>query len=122
MELKYHDSKIPPTGYIKGIDLVTEGVLTLSAAEKILDKYIAESEDNKKPYRYLDIEKKDGATKLVKLLIDESSDIIFMIGTANNQAHQADADILSLDVKVRIVYSMAEKLRALGKTVTIEEY
>lgn len=122
VELKYHDSKVPPTGYIKGIDLVTEGVLTLSAAEKILDKYIIESEDNKKPYRYLDIEKKDGASKLVKLLIDESSDIIFMIGTANNQAHQADADILSLDVKVRIVYSMAEKLRSLGKTVTIEEY
>ena len=122
VDLKYYDKKIPPTGTINGIDLVTEGVLTLSAAEKILDKYIAEHDDNKKPHRYLDIEKMDGASRLVKLLIDESSDIIFMIGTANNQAHQADADILSLDVKVRIVYSIAEKLRSLGKTVVIEEY
>ncbi len=122
VELKYHDANVPPIGYIKGVDLVTEGVLTLSAAEKILDKYIAESQDNKKPYRYLDIGKLDGASRLVKLLIDESSDIIFMIGAANNPAHQEDNTTLSLDVKVRIVYSIAEKLRTLGKTVVIEEY
>lgn len=46
MELKYYDEEVPPTAHIEGIDLVTEGILTLSAAEKRMKEYLDEYEDN----------------------------------------------------------------------------
>lgn len=122
VDLKYYNDNVPPIGYIEGIDLVTEGVLTLSAAEKLLEEYVREDEANRRPEHYLNIDNKDGATKLVHLLVDETSDIVFMIGAANNPAHKAGGAIPSHDVKVRIVDELARNLRKLGKNVEIEEY
>jgi hypothetical protein len=122
VELDYYNENVPPIGYIQGIDLVTEGVLTLSAAEMLLKEYLQEDFGNKKPEKYLELENPDGATKLVHMLIDECSDIVFMIGAANNPAHHAGSSVPSLDVKVRIVNDIMVSLRQLGKKVTIEEY
>lgn len=123
VETEYHSENVPPIGHLKGVDLVTEGVLTLTAAERLLTEYIEEYTNNKKPEKYIDFSKKDGATRLIKMLVDDCSDIVFMVGEANNPAHQIAGDqILSLDVKVRIVNSLAEKLRSLGKNVKLEGY
>lgn len=122
VDLQYYNDNVPPVGHIPGIDLVTEGVLTLSAAERLLDEYIKEDEANRRPERYLNIDNKDGASKLVHLLVDETSDIVFMIGAANNPAHKAGSAIPTHDVKVRIVYELVKGLEKLGKNVRIEEY
>lgn len=122
VEMEYFDENVPPVGYIKGIDLVTEGVLTLSATEELLNQYIKENDRNKRPEKYLDMSKKDGATKLLRYLVDQTSDIVFMIGAANNPAHKAGGAIPSHDVKVRIVHELAKSLEKLGKNVRIEEY
>ena len=122
VELKYHDKNVPPVGYIDGIDLVTEGVLTLSAAERMMVKYMDEYNNNKKPANYLKTDGKDGASLLLRLLLDDCSDIVFMIGSASNPAHSSDGDIPSLDVKFHIVRKLAKGLRSMGKNVTIEEY
>lgn len=122
VDMDYHNPDVPPTGNIKGIDLVTEGVLTLSAAEKLLDQYIKELKENKRPDESLQLEKMDGATRLVHMLTDKCSDIVFMVGQASNPAHNLNNPELSLDMKVRIVHEMAKSLRKLGKNVTIEEY
>lgn len=122
VEMKYFDENVPPIGYIKGIDLVTEGVLTLSATEELVKQYISENDRNKRPEIYMDMSKKDGATKLMRYLVDETSDIVFMIGAANNPAHKSGGAIPSHDVKVRIVHDLAKSLEKLGKNVRIEEY
>ena len=64
----------------------------------------------------------DGASQLVRMLIDESSDIVFMIGEANNPAYKTGELGLDLDMKIRVVYSIVEKLQNLGKNIMMERY
>ena len=116
------DENVPPTARIKGIDLVTEGLLTLTAAEELLDRYIAECQLGIRPEAYTDLEKEDGASRLIRMLLDDSSDIVFMLGQANNPAYNKGDSRLGLDAKMRIVRSLAEKLRYFGKNTSIEEY
>ncbi len=126
VSMEYVDPEIPPTAKIEGIDLVTEGVITIGAVEKILNDYITEDDDNRRHEDCLDLSKRDGATRLARLLIDECSEIVFMLGNSSNKAHEMErkkgSKMLGLDVKVRIVHSIAEQLRKLGKIVSIEEY
>ena len=58
VELKYYDEEVPPTAHIEGIDLVTEGILTLSAAEKRMKEYLDEYEDNVRKKEILDLIKR----------------------------------------------------------------
>ena len=122
VELKYYDEEVPPTAHIEGIDLVTEGSLTLSAAEKRMKEYLDEYEDNVRKKEILDLDKKDGATKLVRLLVEECTDVVFMMGQANNPAHQNLDAPVSLNIKVRIVQNIATMLEKLGKHAEVEYY
>ena len=122
VELKYYDEEVPPTAHIEGIDLVTEGILTLSAAEKRMKEYLDEYEDNVRKKEILDLDKKDGATKLVRLLVEECTDVVFMMGQANNPAHQNLDAPVSLNIKVRIVQNIATMLEKLGKHAEVEYY
>lgn len=123
VDLKYYDDDVPPIAFIEGIDLVTEGILTLSAAEKKMKEYLQEYEDNVRKPQTVDLEKKDGATKLVRLLVEEDcTDIIFMMGQANNPAHQNLDAPVSLNIKVRIVQNIARILEKMGKNAEVEYY
>ena len=122
VELKYYDEEVPPTAHIEGIDLVTEGILTLSAAEKRMKEYLDEYEDNVRKKEILDLDKKDRATKLVRLLVEECTDVVFMMGQANNPAHQNLDAPVSLNIKVRIVQNIATMLEKLGKHAEVEYY
>ncbi len=122
VETKTYDENVPPAARIEGIDLVTEGILTLTAAEDILDQYIAECSRGIRPEKYTDLEKKDGASRLVKMLLDDASDIVFMLGQANNPAYNKGDARLGLDAKMRVVSSIAEKLKYFGKNTSMEEY
>ncbi len=121
-DTEIYDEKVPPTAHIHGIDLVTEGILTLTAAEELLDRYTAECERGIIPETYTDLKKQDGATQLIRILLDESSDIVFMLGQANNPAYNKGDSRLGLDAKMRIITSIAEKLKYFGKNTSIEEY
>ncbi len=71
----FDDPDLPPISFMDGIDLVTEGILTLSKVNEILKNYNATSKLNKGP-----------ADQLVKLLL-ESDEIHMVIGTRLNPAH-----------------------------------
>jgi hypothetical protein len=102
---------------IEGIDLTTEGVLTLREA-LILIKNCISGESSMKDFLRLD--KKDGASRLAKFLIEEGTNINFFVGRAINPAHQNTDFPLNLGLKLKLVEDMAECIRNMGKQVNIE--
>lgn len=113
-------SDVPPKGYIEGIDLVTEGVLTLQKVNRYLGKCV---EDNAFLENLLQSKQTDGATCLVQAFLLSSTMITFMVGLSDNPAHEAIAySTISLNAKIQLIKDMAKKLRSLRKIVKIEMY
>jgi hypothetical protein len=111
-ETDYINPEVPPTAEIEGLDLVTEGVLTLKMASEKL-KAIAHL--NEEP----SFEKKDGVNALLKLLVEDSTHIHFWVGRALNPAHQNPDFPKELSLKTHIIRDMAGTLGKLGKIVDI---
>ena len=109
------DPAIPPIAKIKGIDLVTEGVLTIKGAIERL-KLIR---DNKE-FRFMNLE--DGASRLAKLLYQESTHIRMLIGRAINPAHQNPDFPQELSIKLRVIEELISVLENLGKIVEVQYY
>ncbi|SJZ56063.1 SpoIIE family protein phosphatase [Anaerorhabdus furcosa] len=113
-------SDVPPMAYIDGIDLVTEGVLTLQKVNKYLSRCVESSEYLEE---LIQSKGKDGALCMVKLYLQECSQITFMVGRSDNPAHKAIAySTISLNAKIQLIREMAENLKKLGKIVSIELY
>ncbi len=97
-ELIFEDPSLPPESFIEGIDLVTEGILTLQKVNEILKTYNNSIRLGKGP-----------ADKIVKMLM-ESDEIHFIIGTRINIAHQ-DPDLpVDLEIRRTVVKRIARLL------------
>jgi hypothetical protein len=101
----------PPTGRIDGIDLVTEGILTLSRTEEILR---VDPRPSRHQFRY----RSEGPSRLADALL-EADDIRFMVGRAINPAHQSPGLPVSLALKSKVVEDLARVLRGYGKKVDV---
>lgn len=95
---EFHDPDLPPIAYMTGIDLVTEGILTLSKVSEILKVYNNNYMLGKGP-----------ADQIVKL-IKESDEIHFVIGTRVNIAHQDPNLPVELEIRRTVVRRIAETL------------
>ena len=95
---EFHDPDLPPVSYMSGIDLVTEGILTLSKVSEILKVYNNNYMLGKGP-----------ADQIVKL-IKESDEIQFIIGTRVNVAHQDPNLPIELEIRRTVVRRIAETL------------
>jgi len=110
--LNYHDISIPPTAKIAGVDLVTEGVLTLKRTIEMIGKYrqgLLEPNDIGE----------DGASQLFDLLISYGTHIEFWVGKAINTAHQNPDFPKELSIKMNLVEDLCEALRSVGKEVDV---
>ena len=108
-EFKYVSKKIPPISYIDGVDLVTEGIITLSAVKRMLDNQEPQSGE-------------DGASLLLNKIL-ESDRIVFLQGMQLNIAMKDDnQSLLDIDLRDVIVEKLAAKLRSIGKIVEIVQY
>jgi hypothetical protein len=115
-KLDYPDPKIPPVASIKGIDLTTEGVLTMSRALELCEGYHSAGEEQ------AEIRGKDGASLLAKMLLEEATSINFYIGKAINPAHQNPEFPSSLSIKLRLVNELVNSLKYVGKQVNVYYY
>jgi len=97
-ELIFEDPELPPESFLEGIDLVTEGILTLQKVNEILKIYNNSVHLGKGP-----------ADKIVKLLM-ESDEIHFIIGTRINIAHQDPNLPVELEIRRTVVKRIARLL------------
>ncbi len=111
--MDYVDTSVPPTAEIKGFELVTEGILTLS---KSLEKM---KESNKKIEEKL--KSADGATRLMKHLL-QADEITFLLGTAINPAHEDLMKSMQIMPRNKTVGRIVNKLRDIGKEINIKKY
>lgn len=117
--VNYTDPFIPPTATIEGIDLVTEGALTLSGVLKLLQKF-EKSEFDEAFFDELD--RDNGASRLAKILIEECTNLNMYVGTASNAAYQNPDIDFDISVRKNLVEQIKEVMEKLGKTVTIQYY
>lgn len=106
------DPDIPPTSEIEGIDLVTEGIVTMDRVLQYATDYVKDSSTFEQ-WCF----KKDGASLVARMLFEESTDINMFIGRAANPAHN-DLPI-NFNVKMQIIEKLAKRLRTMGKRVKV---
>ncbi len=115
--VKYIDKDVPPTAEIKGIDLVTEGVLTLSKTVEKIKKFV-NSYSNQ--YTIYNANMQDGASQLAKILVEECTHINFLVGKAVNPAHQNPDFPMEFSIKLKVVKELVNLMDKLGKKVNLE--
>ncbi len=115
-QFDYVNPAVPPVAKIKGIDLATEGVLTLRKALEQLQTCSAEGSSMQD---YLSLGNRDGASRLAKMLLEECTDVCFWVGRAMNPAHQNPDFPLNLGLKLKLVEEMTTLLRQAGKRVEV---
>ncbi len=110
VDLSTMTNKIPPTGKLEGVDLVTEGVHTVNATLEILE-------------RIQDIDSltgmRDGASLLAREFLFADSINIFL-GQAINPAHLNPNLPQEMGFKSRSVQAIAALLKERGKEVNVE--
>lgn len=105
---------IPAMAKIEGVDLVTEGIITLKNIPKLIHEY------EKNAIILLELEKrKDGAAMLTRMLIEDATDINIYLGNAVNHSHQEDGSGIDIVSKLKLVQEIGESLEKIGKKVKI---
>ena len=118
-EISTAGSDVPPTAVIDGIDLVTEGVLTLGKSLKLLKKY-ARGEFDAEFFDELDVD--NGASRLARLLIEECTELNLFVGTAVNAAHKETELNFELSMRQNLVEQLVRTAEEMEKKVTVRYY
>lgn len=117
--VKHADPKIPPMATMEGLDLVTEGVLTIGSALDLLHRY--ENDDFDEAF-FDALDAENGAAKLARLLIEECTDLNLFVGKALNLAHQNSNLPFDLSVRMNLVEQLKDCAERMGKHVTVKYY
>lgn len=116
-ELNYSDPDIPPTASIEGVDLVTEGVITINRVVEYAKDYLVGNE----AYSQWS-SKQDGASRIARLLFEEATDINLFVGRAINPAHQNPDLPISFNIKMRLTEELESCLKKMGKRVRVSYF
>ena len=115
--LEFVDKDIPPIASIEGVDLVTEGVITLSRVLDYARDYIKDNES----YTQWSC-KRDGASLIARMLFEEATDINFFVGRAVNPAHQNPDLPIRFNIKMQIVSELSDCLTKMGKHIKVSYF
>ncbi|MDR1932983.1 MAG: serine/threonine-protein phosphatase [Spirochaetales bacterium] len=113
----YYDPDIPPTAVIEGVELVTEGVITINRVLEYARDYIKDNEN----YAYWNYSK-DGASQIARLLFEEATDINFYVGRAINPAHQNPNLPIGFSIKMRLIEELSACLKEMGKQIKVSYF
>lgn len=115
--LSYIGGDVPPIAEIEGVDLVTEGVITIN---KVLE-YAKDALGENKLYEKWSVGR-DGACLIARLLFEEATDINFYVGRAVNPAHQNPDLPINFNIKMNLVEELSKCLRQMGKRIKVSYF
>ncbi|MBQ9849034.1 MAG: SpoIIE family protein phosphatase [Clostridia bacterium] len=115
--LKFESPEIPPIAEIEGVDLVTEGVITVNKVLFYAKNHLADNEE----YSNWGF-KRDGASLISRLLFEEATDINFFVGRAINPAHQNPDLPINFSIKMNLVKELSECLKRMGKKIKVSYF
>lgn len=111
------DPDIPPVGHVKGIDLVTEGVITMSRVVQYAKEFL-----NNSDLQNMWSLQTDGASLIAQMLFEYATDINFFVGKAINPAHQNPDLPITFGIKIQIVHELTDCLEKMGKQVKVSYF
>jgi hypothetical protein len=113
----YEAPDIPPTAKIEGVDLATEGVITIHRVLEYAQDYLGLNDS------YVQWNGgRDGASQIARLLFEEATDINFYVGKAANPAHQNPGLPITFNIKMRLIAELAECLKKMGKQIKVSYF
>lgn len=115
--LNFEKSDVPPIATLEGVDLVTEGVITVNKVLEYAKDYLAENTK----YEHWSF-KKDGASLISRLLFEEATDINFYVGRAINPAHQNPDLPINFSIKMNLVEELSACLKQMGKRIKVSYF
>lgn len=115
--LVFEQSDVPPIAEIEGVDLVTEGVITIN---KVIE-YAKDALDKNEKYEHWSISR-DGASMICRLLFEEATDINFYVGRAVNPAHQNPDLPINFNIKMNLVEELSACLKKMGKRIKVSYF
>ena len=115
--LNFEASGVPPIAEIEGVDLVTEGVITVNKVLEYAKDYLGEN----KHYEHWSF-KRDGASLICRLLFEEATDINFYVGRAVNPAHQNPDLPINFNIKMNLVEELSKCLKKMGKKIKVSYF
>lgn len=113
----YIEPDIPPTASIEGVELVTEGVITISRVVEYANDYLVDN-NKYKEWSY----KKDGASLIARMLFEDATDINFYVGRAINPAHQNPNLPIGFNIKMQLVTELSDALLKMGKKIKVSYF
>lgn len=112
VDFNYLVKDIPPMGKIDGVDLVTEGIITINRVLEYALDYLDKNARHDEWLKGL-----DGASQICRILFTEATDINFIVGRAVNPAHQNPDLPISFNIKMNLVDNLSSCLKKMGKRV-----
>jgi sulfur transfer complex TusBCD TusB component (DsrH family) len=95
---EFSDPDLPPVAFMDGVDLITEGILTLGKVSVLLDHYNENQKVGKGP-----------ADEIIKMIL-QSDEVYFIVGTRINIAHQDPSLPVELEIRRTVVKRIARTL------------
>ncbi len=113
------DPVIPPMSKIEGVDLVTEGIITLNHVIKILELYCMEDV----PMELFDeLAKNNGASKIANILIEKCNTVNLFVGRAVNNNYTHKTLPFEITARKNIIHGLEDILGKMDKKINLFFY
>ena len=112
--------EIPPYDSIDGIDLVTEGALTLNKVVEMLNPCVTGELLDETFFEELDED--NGAALLATALFEDCSHLELLMGQAMNEAYQNPEISTDLATRSHLIKKLIKIVEKMGKTVHVKYY